>query len=390
MEENKVNNTRFIEEVDIEQSADRWVIRDGKWVCVSKFRKEILDYVCAMSLAECEMCLKCIYMGSTDITVRVGAFLEKYEGMYIEVASIIETKHPHLLIDDDCDAEYTCEVVTQSFGTVSSITGTINAYYSYAYECNGNGSPDYDGAAVQLASGFYKSDDKGTDPERFVRTAEVRNYHPEKNTMIDYCSIVKDATTQEGVMSMMKDSYDMFSPSIKRQFLGDLVKAAPAKLVTTNSKLKVVNIRSSQRTVLIKAPVVRCNMQYTDFVTGVNAISKLSTGLGSEEHGMGRMMECHYDGIMGLRGSSRTAHEYITDYIPEKVDIVFVNTRNDRVASAVYRQQRSFMGDEHCVVVIYSACSVQQGKLRQVLQMREGHAVSVLRNGVIGLPPMVW
>jgi len=368
----------FIEEIDMEEEPERLVLHNRKWVLASLYEKELSDYIDTLSSAEQQMCLNYASWESREITDKLRSFLEKYRGMTQGIITILEERGVVL--------EYTCDVETEDFGTVSSISGSMNGSYAYACECNSVGEPDYGEAAVRLASAFYIPSDENVEPDRFGEMSEVRNYKPKRNTMVDYQSLVEEATAPCGVTNRMRESHDTFSPRLKRQFLGDLVKATPKSLVRKDSLLKVA--RKGNDTVLQKAPVVRFDIRKAEFAAGVSAISELVTGFGSGKYGMGKMAECHYDGIMSLRGSNRAKHEYITDYIPEDVDIVFVDTCDDYLASAVFRQQRAYSDSR--VVVVYSAQSAQSSKLKRVLKMVDGVAVSVIQSGVIGLPQLIW
>jgi len=77
MEENKINNIKLIEKVNVEEATERLVVHNGKWVNASKFRKEISEFVDTLTSTEREMCLKHIYLESTNITLKLSTFLKK-------------------------------------------------------------------------------------------------------------------------------------------------------------------------------------------------------------------------------------------------------------------------------------------------------------------------
>jgi hypothetical protein len=262
--------------------------------------------------------------------------------------------------------------------------GTISARYGYGTEMSAKGI-DRAKAAALIVSTFFVAKKDGSvalsqqPKERSVRKLFAK-YLPDDLWLMQ-ASKGKDAKTIYQAFVDLYHRYEHMIPDQNTQ----IMESVPLYFKGAKS----APIDKPERSIIMRArPPVATSFGKHEAFEIEKVIQQMITARGPSKSGLGYVAESHMLG-MPMIPSLQDLVEKVADYTPVDIHgVIFVNTSNPTLATAIYRVQREAYKDRHTVVV--HTGKFDDPKKFEKIVVNDTDGPKLIGSGVIAMNRFNW
>jgi hypothetical protein len=370
----------------------RVIYKDGKWV-KSQGKEEIVKMVIGLTENQRAALFKKCTHQSVLLDVTCEKVWEKCSSDAGLLLMVLQEQNKTVVSSADRSLKYSCASRDYRYGCTTTLSDGIDAMFTWGVRNDEDGRPDTTNSLATLVASFGRPTADGAVSTKVSKAPGVKTYFPRPNgigSYIDYAE--KNCESACSTYEMLVESIaDMVKPGQvgREQVIDDVVAAQPLHLIKGRNK-GVRKAKSGDRVALIKATPTRVDKISRPFSDIVEGIAVMSTSLGTESYGFGRISSYHYDGIPMFSSAVRKRHEWITDFIPQQASVYLLNNRDPTLALSLYRTVKDIYPDNK-IAVVYDANQTDLEKRRTVFKYDDtGVVTGILKEGVVGISALSW